>query len=166
MDDLLSVFMEHVCACVDFYCLYFGWRLPLETKCSRSAIFLFFFKSIGIAVDVKRDECQLLSSGVFHAQERRGSESDTYTDGVCVLLRRKMHKARRASCPALDLSPVQPGTACRHRNRRTLRASISGTFPQTRPYLVTTLKGSGTNMTVEATQRQSTYVNIRRIHPG
>ena len=128
--------------------------------------FFFFFKSIGIAVDVKRDECQLLSSGVFHAQERRGSESDTYTDGVCVLLRRKMHKARRASCPALDLSPVQPGTACRHRNRRTLRASISGTFPQTRPYLVTPLKGSGTNMTVEATQRQSTYVNIRRIHPG
>ena len=143
MDDLFSVFMEHVCACVDFYCLYFGWRLPLETNCSRSAKKKKKKKkkSIGIAVDMRRDECQLLSSGAFHAQERRGSESDTYTDGVCVLLRRKMHKARRASCPALDLSPVQPGTACRHRNRRTLRASISGTFLQTRPYLVTPLKG-------------------------
>ena len=27
-------------------------------------------------------------------------------------------------------------------------------------------KGSGTNMTVEATQRQSTHVNMRRVHPG
>ena len=27
-------------------------------------------------------------------------------------------------------------------------------------------KGSGTNMTVEATQRQSTHVNMRRIHPS
>ena len=31
---------------------------------------------------------------VVHAQERRGSESDTYTDGSCALLRRKMHKLR------------------------------------------------------------------------
>ena len=27
-------------------------------------------------------------------------------------------------------------------------------------------KGSGTNMTVEATQRQNTHVNMRRIHTG
>ena len=27
-------------------------------------------------------------------------------------------------------------------------------------------KGSGTNMTVEATERQSTHVDMRRIHPG
>ena len=31
---------------------------------------------------------------VVHAQERRGSESDTYTDGACSLLRRKMLKMR------------------------------------------------------------------------
>ena len=43
------------------------------------------------------------------AQEQKGSESDTYTDGVCVLLRRKMDKIRRASCPGLDLTSVQQG---------------------------------------------------------
>ena len=62
----------------------------------------------------------------------------------------------------------------------TLRASVSGTFLHTLPDLVTPLKGhaavhgrgqrppkgSGTNMTVEATKRPSTHVNMRRIHPG
>ena len=66
----------------------------------------------------------------------------------------------------------------------TLRASPSGTFLQTLPGLVTPMKGTlhlraavqrrgqrppkglDTNMTVEATQRPSTLVKIRRIHPG
>ncbi|KAL8611506.1 hypothetical protein ACOMHN_014561 [Nucella lapillus] len=43
----------------------------------------------------------------IHEEERRGSESDTYTDGACALLRRKMHKARRDSCPAIELTSTQ-----------------------------------------------------------
>ncbi|XP_070190360.1 uncharacterized protein [Littorina saxatilis] len=45
----------------------------------------------------------------IHEEERRGSESDTFTDGACVLLRRKMHKARRASCPAIDVNMANQG---------------------------------------------------------
>ncbi|GFO13552.1 hypothetical protein PoB_004005700 [Plakobranchus ocellatus] len=46
-------------------------------------------------VDLKRAKVsfQDMLRGV-HAQRRRDSESDTYTDGACALLRRKMHKLR------------------------------------------------------------------------
>lgn len=39
-------------------------------------------------------------------QESKGGDCDTYTDGACSLLRRKMYKARRASCPVLDVASV------------------------------------------------------------
>lgn len=44
-------------------------------------------------------------------QESKGGDCDTYTDGACSLLRRKMYKARRASCPVLDVASVV-GTSC------------------------------------------------------
>ncbi|XP_025099617.1 uncharacterized protein LOC112567222 isoform X2 [Pomacea canaliculata] len=39
-------------------------------------------------------------------EESKGGDCDTYTDGACSLLRRKMYKARRASCPVLDVASV------------------------------------------------------------
>ena len=71
----------------------------------------------------------------------------------------------------------------RDSNRPTPRVSLSGTFLQTLPELVTPLKGHslsprscpprlsapsegfGTNKTTEATQRPCTHVNLRHVRP-
>ncbi|RUS80025.1 hypothetical protein EGW08_012195 [Elysia chlorotica] len=51
--------------------------------------------SVNKKVELKRKKTSFQDLlRVVHAQEKRGSESDTYTDGSCALLRRKMHKLR------------------------------------------------------------------------
>ena len=84
MDDLLSVFMEHVCACVDFYCLYFGWRLPLETKCSRSAKKFLFLNRLELLLtwrEMNASYCLVVSS--MHRSEGEASPTPTRTVCVC-----------------------------------------------------------------------------------
>ena len=102
---------------------------------------------------------------------------------------------KRAENSAIQVIINQSSIALRHLPQSKFKASLSGTIPktqsialhhllQTLPNFVTPLMGHsvspcscpptlsapsgrlGTNTTVEATQRPSTHVNMRRVRPG
>nr|KAG5691588.1 hypothetical protein BaRGS_023716 [Batillaria attramentaria] len=61
-------------------------------------------------------------------EESKGSDSDTFTDGACSLLRRKMHKARRASMPTIETQPPgEPGGGGEPRSRKPSLAQLTQT---------------------------------------
>ncbi|KAK7476195.1 hypothetical protein BaRGS_00032549 [Batillaria attramentaria] len=62
------------------------------------------------------------------SEESKGSDSDTFTDGACSLLRRKMHKARRASMPTIETQPPgEPGGGGEPRSRKPSLAQLTQT---------------------------------------